>query len=46
MRQGVVLDDGVIARLGAEHFYFTTTTSGASTDCHVFRQCGGWTAAL
>lgn len=27
---GVVLDDGVIARLGAEHFYFTTTTSGAT----------------
>jgi sarcosine oxidase subunit alpha len=26
---GVVIDDGVIARLGAEHFYFTTTTSGA-----------------
>jgi sarcosine oxidase subunit alpha len=28
---GVVMDDGVIARLGAEHFYFTTTTSGAAT---------------
>jgi len=28
---GVVIDDGVIARLGAEHFYFTTTTSGATT---------------
>lgn len=28
---GVVIDDGVIARLGAEHFYFTTTTSGAAT---------------
>ncbi len=27
---GVVIDDGVIARLGAEHFYFTTTTSGAA----------------
>ncbi|MBD2090963.1 (2Fe-2S)-binding protein [Microcoleus sp. FACHB-1515] len=27
---GVILDDGVIARLGAEHFYFTTTTSGAA----------------
>jgi sarcosine oxidase subunit alpha len=27
---GVVIDDGVIARLGAEHFYFTTTTSGAT----------------
>jgi sarcosine oxidase subunit alpha len=27
---GVIVDDGVIARLGAEHFYFTTTTSGAT----------------
>ena len=27
---GVVIDDGVIARLKAEHFYFTTTTSGAT----------------
>ncbi|MBW4553031.1 MAG: FAD-dependent oxidoreductase [Aphanocapsa sp. GSE-SYN-MK-11-07L] len=27
---GVVIDDGVIARLGAEHFYSTTTTSGAA----------------
>lgn len=27
---GVVVDDGVIARIGAEHFYFTTTTSGAA----------------
>lgn len=27
---GVVIDDGVIARLGSEHFYFTTTTSGAT----------------
>lgn len=27
---GVVIDDGVIARLGAENFYFTTTTSGAT----------------
>lgn len=28
---GVVLDDGVIARLAPEHFYFTTTTSGATS---------------
>ncbi|MBW4539430.1 MAG: (2Fe-2S)-binding protein [Myxacorys chilensis ATA2-1-KO14] len=28
---GVIVDDGVIARLSAEHFYFTTTTSGAAT---------------
>jgi sarcosine oxidase subunit alpha len=27
---GVVMGDGVIARLGAEYFYFTTTTSGAA----------------
>jgi sarcosine oxidase subunit alpha len=27
---GVVIDDGVIARLGDEHFYFTTTSSGAA----------------
>lgn len=27
---GAIVDDGVIARLGAEHFYFTTTTSGAT----------------
>ncbi|XGW00648.1 MAG: glycine cleavage T C-terminal barrel domain-containing protein [Leptolyngbya sp. BL-A-14] len=28
---GVIIDDGVIARFGAEHFYFTTTTSGAAS---------------
>lgn len=28
---GVVVDDGVVARLGPEHFYFTTTTSGAAS---------------
>ena len=27
---GVTIDDGIIARLEAEHFYFTTTTSGAT----------------
>jgi sarcosine oxidase subunit alpha len=27
---GVVIDDGVVARLGNQHFYFTTTTSGAA----------------
>jgi sarcosine oxidase subunit alpha len=27
---GVVIDDGVVARLAADHFYFTTTTSGAA----------------
>jgi len=28
---GVVIDDGVIARLGEQHFYFTTTTTGSAT---------------
>ena len=32
---GVIVDDGVIARLGAERFYFTTTTAGSAT---VFRE--------
>lgn len=32
---GVIVDDGVIARLGAEMFYFTTTTGGSAT---VFRE--------
>ncbi|MDR0673588.1 MAG: (2Fe-2S)-binding protein [Zoogloeaceae bacterium] len=27
---GVVIDDGVVARLAEDHFYFTTTTSGAA----------------
>jgi len=27
---GVVIDDGVVARLASDHFYFTTTTSGAA----------------
>ncbi len=28
---GVIIDDGVVARLGAEQFYFTTTTTGSAT---------------
>jgi len=32
---GVIIDDGVIARLRGDAFYFTTTTSGAAT---VFRE--------
>jgi sarcosine oxidase, subunit alpha len=28
---GTVIDDGVVARIGAAHFYFTTTTSGSAT---------------
>ena len=27
---GVIIDDGVIARMGEAHFYFTTTTSGSA----------------
>jgi sarcosine oxidase, subunit alpha len=36
---GIVRDDGVVARLGAEHFYFTTTTSGAAA---VYRELLLW----
>jgi sarcosine oxidase subunit alpha len=32
---GVIVDDGVIARIAPESFYFTTTTSGSAT---VFRE--------
>ncbi|MGD2140511.1 MAG: glycine cleavage T C-terminal barrel domain-containing protein [Burkholderiales bacterium] len=28
---GVIIDDGVIARLSEQHFYFTTTTTGSSS---------------
>ncbi len=28
---GVVIDDGVVARLAEQHFYFTTTTTGSAT---------------
>jgi sarcosine oxidase subunit alpha len=28
---GVVIDDGVVARLSDQHFYFTTTTTGSTT---------------
>lgn len=28
---GVIIDDGVIAKMADDHFYFTTTTSGAAT---------------
>jgi sarcosine oxidase subunit alpha len=40
---GVIVDDGVIARLGSERFYFTTTTGNSGT---LFRELGrlatGW----
>jgi sarcosine oxidase, subunit alpha len=38
---GIVRDDGVIARLGDNHFYFTTTTSGAAG---VYRELLLWNA--
>ncbi len=38
---GIVRDDGVIARLGEQHFYFTTTPSGAAT---VYRELLLWNA--
>ncbi len=38
---GIVRDDGVVARLGDEHFYFTTTTSGAAA---VYRELLLWNA--
>ncbi len=34
---GVVVDDGVVGRLGAESFYFTTTTGNSAT---LFREFG------
>lgn len=36
---GVVIDDGVVARLAPEHFYFTTTTSGAA---NIYRELTRW----
>jgi sarcosine oxidase subunit alpha len=36
---GIVRDDGVVARLGEQHFYFTTTTSGAAS---VYRELLLW----
>jgi sarcosine oxidase subunit alpha len=36
---GVVIDDGVVARLGQDHFYFTTTTSGAA---QIYRELTRW----
>jgi len=38
---GVIIDDGVVARLSEESFYFTTTTSGSAT---VFRELQRWNA--
>jgi sarcosine oxidase, subunit alpha len=38
---GTIVDDGVIARLGDERFYFTTTTGGSAS---VFRELLRWNA--
>ncbi len=38
---GVVIDDGVVARLSEQHFYFTTTTTGSTT---VYRELQRWNA--
>jgi sarcosine oxidase subunit alpha len=38
---GVIIDDGVVARLSEELFYFTTTTGGSAT---VFRELLRWNA--
>jgi sarcosine oxidase, subunit alpha len=38
---GVIIDDGVIARLNEELYYFTTTTGGSAT---VFRELQRWNA--
>ncbi len=38
---GVVIDDGVVARLADHHFYFTTTTTGAAV---VYRELQRWNA--
>ena len=39
---GVVIDDGVIARLGAETFYFTTTTGNSATLFREFGRLATW----
>jgi sarcosine oxidase, subunit alpha len=38
---GVIIDDGVIARISADMYYFTTTTGGSAT---VFRELQRWNA--
>ena len=36
---GVIIDDGVVGRLGEQHFYFTTTTTGSA---NVYRELVRW----
>jgi sarcosine oxidase subunit alpha len=38
---GVIIDDGVVARIASDAFYFSTTTSGSAT---VFRELLRWNA--
>jgi sarcosine oxidase subunit alpha len=39
---GIVIDDGVIGRLGAESFYFTTTTGNSATLFREFGRLATW----
>jgi sarcosine oxidase, subunit alpha len=39
---GVVIDDGVVGRLGAQSFYFTTTTGNSATLFREFGRLAGW----
>ena len=39
---GVVVDDGVVARLGPESFYFTTTTGNSATLFREFGRLATW----
>ena len=41
--QGVVIDDGVAARLAEDHFYVTATTGGVD---RVYREMLRWNACL
>ncbi len=40
---GVIIDDGIVARLSEEHFYVTATTSGAAA---LFREMQRWAIVL
>src|SRR6202012_5531977 len=39
---GIVIDDGVIGRLGPESFYFTTTTGNSATLFREFGRLASW----
>jgi sarcosine oxidase subunit alpha len=40
--EGIILDDGLVCRLGEDHYYLTTTSSGANS---VFEWLTWWSAA-